>query len=144
MNREKALSKFKDLELEMSKLKIIIEQPEDLFSKINNYSDVCKELNEQELTEKNYSFIKNKKDRLKQLAFGKLKQIERLFNGDWIAIFNGSQQNWYPYFTPAGGSLVFCFSSYFSDYCGGVGFFKDRKTSDFVGKGFIDIYRELI
>lgn len=145
MRKQQALDKLKDLESEIEKLKDIINQPEDLFSKIRNYSDVCKELNEEELTECHFNFIKNKSQRLQTLAFNKIKQIQRLFNGDWEAKFDGKQENWYPYFTGDGVGMVF-YGSY--DYCygysgGQVAFFKNREISDFVGKTFIDIYREI-
>ncbi len=118
---------------------------EDLFSVATNYPTVCRLLEESELTEDDYCFIKNDKARRKALANGKIEQIQRLFNGDWIPKFDSSQYNWYPFFTYSyGGLLGFCDSgnecSYFS---GRVSFYKDKKTSDFVGKTFIDIYIEL-
>ncbi len=142
--KEEALNKIKDLESEIEKLKIIINQPEDLFSKIKNYSDVCKELKEDEIKESDFKFL-HKNDRKKAINFAKVKQIERLFNGDWEVKFDSNQQNWFPYFTSGGSSgLVFLSSGCYDD-CSyfEVGFFKDKKTSDFVGKTFIDIYREL-
>ena len=142
--QEEALNKIKDLESEIEKLKVIINQPEDLFSKIKNYSDVCKELKEDEIKESDFKFL-HKDDRKKAISFAKVKQIERLFNIDWKVKFDGNQQNWFPYFALGGsGGLVFSYSDCYYDccYCE-VGFFKDRKTSDFVGKTFIDIYREL-
>jgi hypothetical protein len=147
MKKQQALNKLKDLESEIEKLKNIINEPEDLFDKISNYKDVCRELNEKEYTECDFSHIENKTDRLQILAFTKIKQLQRLFNGNWVAKFDGKQQNWYPYFTNSsdGLGLVF-YSSYDYHYSGSdgrVAFFKDKKTSDFIGKTFTNIHREI-
>ncbi len=142
-NKQQALEKIQDLESEIAKLKVIINQPEDLFSKINNYSDVCKELKEDEVEESDFKFL-HKNDRKKAVSFAIIKQIERLFNGDWKIKFDGTQNNWYPYFNGSSRGLVFSGSIYYcSCYVDEVSFFKDKQTSDFVGKTFIDIYREL-
>ena len=143
MKKQQALDKLKDLESEISKLKDIINQPEDLFSKIKNYFDVCKELNEKEITSFDFGSNINKKDLNKLINAAKIKQIERLFNGDWIPKFDGKQYNYYPYFTGIGVGVVFYDSSYCYGSLGQVAYYKDKKTSDFVGKMFIDIYREI-
>lgn len=147
MKKEEANKKLKELEKEfnnkVSELRKIIEQPEDLFGKIKNYSDVCKELNEKEFTLDSLTSLPEYL-RIKTLAFLKIKQIEKLFNGDWKPKFDGKQYNYYPYFTGIGLGMVF-YGSY--DSCdfsyGQVTFYKDKETSNFVGKTFIDIYREL-
>lgn len=104
-----------------------------LFDRIKDYSDVYKELNEEE----------------KQSPFDKIKQIERLFNGSWKKDRNNiNQEKWYPYFYIVSGSLVFSVSSCrhhrSSIFSGQVGFYKDEKTSDFIGKTFIKIYEEIM
>lgn len=146
MKKQQALNKLKDLESEIEKLKNIINEPEDLFGKISNYKDVCIELNEKEYAECDFSHIENKTDRLQILAITKMKQIQRLFNGNWVAKFDGRQQNWYPFFTGYGFGMLQC-GSFYITHCdhssGQVAFFKDRKTSDFIGKTFTDIYREI-
>ncbi len=148
MDKEKALEKLKELKTnfneEVAKLEKIINQPETLFEKVTTYEAVCKYLKEKQLTLKDYSFIATTKGRKRALAFGKFEQIQRLFNGDWETKFDGKQENWYPYFAiGSGGVLGFCDSDY--TYCcrGRIGYFKDQETSNFVGKTFIDIYREI-
>lgn len=102
-----------------------------LFERIRNYSDICKELKEEE----------------KQFPFDKIKQIEKLFNGNWKKDWkNSNQYKYFPYFTISGsGALVFGYSGCFGTYFYGVvGFYKDKETSDFVGRTFIDIYKEIM
>lgn len=117
---------------EMDKIReMVIQQPKtkDLFS-ITSYSEVCKELKEKEET----------------CPYKKIKQIEKLFNGSWIKDWtNRNQAKYYPYFEyQSAGGLVF-FVSLCLYYCsyGQVAFYKDKATSDYVGKTFIDIYKEL-
>ncbi len=129
MDKEEAKKQLKSLQKEVDKLTEIINKPGDLFSKIKNYSDVCSELGEDKET----------------CPYKKIKQIEKLFNGNWIKDFSGNQKNWYPYFEyKAGLGLVFCGSddSYGYSYCV-VAFYKDEKTSNFCGKTFQDIYNQL-
>jgi hypothetical protein len=103
---------------------------DDLFSKIKTYIDVCKELGEKPA----------------KSPYDKIKQIEKLFCGNWKKDFsNNNQRKWYPYFVwNNSGGLVFdgslCDHSFFF---GRVAYFPDEKTSNFVGRTFIDIYREL-
>lgn len=145
MKNKEALDKLKDLESELEKLKNIINQPEDLFNIVTDYSSVCKLLKEEELFENSYYFIKNDKARRRSLANGKIEQIQRLFNGDWLPKFDGNQYNYYPYFTGGNGGLLGFVDSYYRCYyyVDLVAFYKDKKTSNFIGKTFIDIYREL-
>ena len=105
-----------------------VQETQNLFDKIKNYSDVCKELNERE-----------ESDPIK-----KIKQIAKLFNGDWRVNFNGSQRNWYPYFHYSGGGCRFDGSGCRDvRFYGMVSYYKDEKTSNFVGKTFSDVYMEL-
>lgn len=100
----------------------------DLFS-ITSYKEVCEILGEME----------------ESCSYKKIKQIERLFNGGWKKDWSdSSQKKWYPYFNLEAGSLVFG-RSHCHSYCfdGQVAYFKDEKTSTFVGKTFIDIYEVL-
>lgn len=117
---------------------------ENLFDKIKNYSDVCKELCEPELTETTFHRIPMKY-RKKILAYSKLQQIQRLFNGDWIPNWSDSSEyKYYPYYNTSGPGLVFVGSYYlFSSFYGEVAFYKNREISDFIGRTFIDIYTEL-
>jgi hypothetical protein len=104
-------------------------KPRTLFDVIKNYSDVCKQLCEPE----------------QSCPYQKLKQIERLFNGDWRKDWsNFNQYKYYPYFSLTGVGLVFDVSDFDCSGSGGrVAYFKDKQTSDFVGRTFVDIYRQL-
>jgi hypothetical protein len=144
MNKEQALAKIKDLEKETAKLKAIIEAPEDLFSKIKTYKQVCKELGEKELTENDFNFLP--KDRIKKvLAYYKLQQIAALFNLGWKEDWdNRNQLKYYCYFDMAvscGGLGVDCDS-----YCahGSSVYFKDKKTAEYCGNTFKSIFMEFI
>lgn len=103
---------------------------EFLLENIKTYKDVCKYLNEP----------------LETLPYFQIKQIEKLFNGNWIKDFSKNQENWYPYFTynEVSGCLGFGFSD-FRRSCsdGQVAFYKSKEISNFVGKTFIDIYNKL-
>lgn len=122
-------SKFSD---ELDKLrKELKELPKtkDLFS-ITTYSEVCKELKEKEET----------------CPYKKVKQLEKLFNQGWIKDWiNKDQYKYYPYFTiNEFGRLVFRGSGYgYASFGGEVGFYKDKQTSDHIGKNFISIYEEI-
>lgn len=116
----------------------------DLFTNIKNYSDVCRELCEPELTETTFHRIPMRY-RKKVLAYSKLQQIQRLFNGEWVPNWSDSSEyKWYPYYNSTGPGLVFDGSGYrTSDFAAEVAFYKSREISDFVGRTFIDIYTEL-
>ena len=121
-----------------------VEQSEDLF-KIKSYSEVCKKLKEKEFTLKDFSFM-NIELRKKALAQAKIQQIEKLFNGGWVKNWlDRNQQKWFPYFNVTENGLVFHCSSFHCGYADGqVAFFKDEKTSNFIGKTFPDIYKDII
>lgn len=123
-------------------------QKEDLFS-ISGYSEVCKRLNERELTESDFNHLPEYLIR-KNLMFSKLQQIAKLFNGNWkVNILDSNQHKWYNYFSfsVAGGGLVFDCSGRYDRYCYGgmVVYFKDKKTANFIGNHpeFIKLYQEL-
>ena len=145
-NKEELKKQAEKLQKDPDALKVLIEKEDtiDLF-KITSYKEVCKALDEQEYTENNFE---NTYDCEKLLAFAKLKQIERLYNGNWVKDWsNKNQYKYYPYFTlNSSGGLVFSFSCHYCFIlicCGQVGFFKDQKTSDYIGKTFISIYEKL-
>lgn len=104
---------------------------DDLFS-IISYSQVCKLLKEEELS----------------CPYAKIKQIEKLYNGIWKKDWNNLQQyKYYPYFNlnASYGQVGFHGSnSRASNAYGQVAFYKDRKTSDYVGKTFWLIYKEIL
>jgi len=112
----------------------------------DTYSKVCKALNEKEYTLKDFEFL-SEEYRERQLATVQIHQIEKFFNQGWKADFkNRDQYKYYPYFEfEASGGVRFVGSHYFRYlFDGTVAFYKDQKTSDFVGKTFIDIYKTLI
>lgn len=118
---------------------------QELFDRIKNYSDVCRELGEPQVNPIMFHRIPLRY-RKKLIAYTKLQQIARLFNGDWEIDWNNtSQYKYYPYFeVSTGRGLVFFDSCYLcssSDVV--VAFFKNREISDFVGRAFIEIYIDL-
>lgn len=132
---EKALQKLEDYVVnEMDEIRKLVEnipKPKDLFN-ITTYSEVCKELKEKEET----------------CSYKKIKQIEKLFNGSWKKDWNNFDQlKYYPYFNfkASSGMVGFCtsVSSYDGSY-GPVAYYKDKVTSDHVGKNFWLIYKEFI
>jgi hypothetical protein len=76
--------------------------------------------------------------------FRKIKQIEKLFNDNWkVNLTDPNQAKYYPYFEIKSSGLVFGGSSYsYCSFFGRVAFYKDSKTSDFVGKTFLKEYEE--
>lgn len=133
MKKQEAQQQLIKLQNEIDKLKIIINSPTNLFETIRNYSDVCIELGIKEKTNSDF-------DSLKEFRYHQIQNIAKLFNGDSINNY------YYPYFNRSGSGLVFYRSaggagvSYFS---GQVAYYKDRQTSDFVGKLFVNIYNDL-
>lgn len=145
MNKEQAIKKLATVEEEVSKLRKIIETPEDYISlNVDTYEKVCKELGEKELTINDFNHLPEYL-RNKSLIICKLNQIGKLFNGDWkVNISDKNQQKYYPYFEiKAGFGMVFYNSSYsYSCLSGRLDYFKDEKTAIFVGKNFINLYKE--
>ena len=116
--------------------------PKDLFS-IKSYSELCAYAGIKELTEEDFSQFDNPKQ---MLAFHQIKNIEKVYNEGWKPDFNDAEQKkYYPYFELKGGRWSF-YGSYYSfvNFCGFVGLYKDKKTSDFVGKTFINIYIKVL
>jgi hypothetical protein len=117
-----------------------------LIDRIKNYSDVCKELKLKELTIKDFSFLPIDQQ-LKSLSFHKLKNIEKLFAGDWkLSWKDKNQRKWYPWFEDKGlPGLGFGRSSYSVDYSSGaVAYFSSEEISDFIGKTFLDLYKGIL
>jgi hypothetical protein len=117
--------------------------PKNLFEGISDYKSFCIKSNHSELI---LSDFKHSIDPKRAFALEKLEQIKQYFNKgialDWD---NHNQQKWYPWYYTGSGGLRFGRSYYhYRDFCGGVAFFIDQETSDFVGKTFIDIYKDLV
>ena len=118
-----------------------------IFDKIRSYSDVCKELKIKELLLSDFSFLPVDQQ-LKTLNFHKLKNIEKLFNENWkVNWADSNQTKWYPWFrykkSLAGLGFIDSGCNYDYSY-GAVAFFKDEKTSNFIGKTFIDVYKGIL
>ena len=107
MNKQNARKELIALEKKKKELQDIIDLPENLFTEIENYSDVCLKLGESEVTKDDFSEDFNDETLLKLIAFAKIKQIERLFNGTWVKDWNNrSQEKHYPYFDNTTSGLV--------------------------------------
>lgn len=113
---------------------------------IKDYADVHIALERELLREDDFRFLPE--DQIKKmLAFHKIKNIEKLLNGNWKADFNdSSQRKWYPYFEKVSGEawrLHCCDFRYFSSD-GQVAFYETEEKARFVGTKFLDIYIDLI
>ena len=119
-----------------------IESEDDLFN-ITSYEELCKLKGIKVLTEEDF---KNSRDPKKALAFEKIKTIEEIYNKDWKPNFKDrTQRKWYPCFINNNGSGQFYASDYsYFYFCCIVGLYKDEKTSNFVGRTFVDIYLQVI
>ncbi len=75
-------------------------------------------------------------------AFIAIKNIEKLFCGDWVKDWtNNRQYKYYPYFEKASRGWRFFVSSYLvGGSYGEVAFYPSAEISDFVGKLFIEYY----
>lgn len=115
----------------------------DIF-KVTKYSEVCKRLNEKELSISDFYHL-HKDDREKALANAQIKQLERFFNKGWkVDLKDRNQHKYWPYFEITALGLVFdasCCGD--SSFYGRVGYFCSEKVSNHVGKNFIHIYNKL-
>lgn len=110
----------------------------DLFS-ITTYTEVCKLLGIKEKILKDFSTIK-------EYRYHQILNIQKLYNSD--SKFN----YYYPYFTKFRTKLIFECSFYYHYYGFStynsvkpeIAYFKNNKTSDYVGKIFKFIYEDLI
>ena len=117
-----------------------IESSEELFD-VTSYEELCKLRGIKVLTEEDFKASRNP---TKALAMEKIKTIEEIYNGEWKPNFkDDNQRKWYPYFVN-NGSFLFYDSGCFCSFYGCVGLYKDEKTSNFVGKTFMDIYLQVI
>lgn len=120
----------------------------DLFDQIRDYSDVCFKLGERELTIDNFNFIKDEDIRLKTFRFHQIKNIEKLFNVDWVPNWNKfNEYKYYPCFQLKSFGFIDFYDSLYTTGIGGgteVSFFKTKEISNFVGKTFINIYSDII
>jgi len=110
--------------------------------KTTKYSDICKALKIKVLILKDFNYLPEWQ-RKKTFYFHQIQNLVKYFNGNWTPNWNDTnQQKHYPYFDKKSGGWVFYGSTYYyylSDAV--VGFYKDEKTSSFVGKTFEEIYK---
>ncbi len=142
--KEDAKKKIAQYKKEIIKLEEIINKKDTLFDVVKDYTTFCKAVKIKELSVKDFKFLPED-EQVKAFNYHKIKNIEKYFNGTWVKDWNNSSQpKYYPYFNYTSQGLVFADSTYdHCDYYGRVAFFKDKQTSDFVGKTFPDIYKEL-
>jgi hypothetical protein len=112
------------------------------YTEIKTFEDACDELGIDP------DDVYNKKDLPDEIAFKKLKVIAKAINNGWVPNWNDKNQyKWFPYFNLSSG---FCFShstcrctitytSVGSRLC-----FETKEQSDYVGKQFDDLYKELL
>lgn len=112
---------------------------------IKDYADVHIKLERELLREDDFRFLPE--DQIKKmLAFHKIKNIEKLLNGNWKADFNdGNQRKWYPYFEKASrGWRLYCCSCLDVASAGQVAFYETEEKARFAGTKFLNIYIDLM
>jgi hypothetical protein len=121
--------KAKEILLEDFKITITSYTEEFLFKTVKSYTDVCQLLQE--------SFQSD--------PYLQLKQIAKLFNGEWKPVFNHTQQNWYPYFQyRPGEGLVYDMALHDdNDFLTVAFYYKTERISNYVGKTFVNVYNNL-
>lgn len=113
--------------------------------KIKDYADIHISLQRELLREDDFRFLPE--DQIKKmLAFHKIKNIEKLLNGNWKADFNdNNQRKWYPYFEKtSGGWRVGSCHFHDGDSVGQVAFYETEEKARFAGTKFLNIYIDLI
>ena len=146
--KENALERLKQIEIETFKLKKIIENSDKktIFERINTFEDVCIESGTtlKMFNEQYRDYLDDEK------SYVKLKLIAKVLNEGWRPNWNNSNEyKWYPYFNSGSGS-GFCFSStncLCTNAAAGVGSrlcFKDEKTAEYAGKTFRETYKSLL
>ena len=130
-NKEKLQKQANKLQQELDKLKTQIDSCDtvDIFT-ATTYKEVCKRLG-----------VKEDKN-----PFNKIKHLEQYFNEGWKPNWkNQNEYKWYPYYT-LNNSCGLVFDGSYDGGCfffGYVGFFKTKEISNFIGKTFISIYKEI-
>jgi len=143
-DKKKAQEKINELKATIMELEKVVNAPADLFKIGADYPSICRALKEYEVKSEHFSNLFTPEEIEFHVAVAQLKQVQKFFNEDWILDWTDhDQQKWYPYHeNDKKGGLVFyhsAYGSYFSD--GQVAYFKDQKTSDFVGKNYAHLYK---
>lgn len=122
------------------------QQKQDIFT-ATTYEEVCKRLKQGLVTDEDFNEDLDKNTIKKLIAFAKIKQLEEYFNENWKPNWNDiNEYKYYPYFKyNSGGGVGFNCSSYCcNSFFGQPGIYKTIKISDFIGKYFINIYKDLL
>lgn len=129
-NKTELKNQVEKLKKELLELELQIEKSDqiDLF-KIDTYDKVCKALNKDKET----------------CPYRVIKDIEKLFNQGWKPNWSNSEYKWYPYFSFGSfGGFSFRSSGYCcSGFTGECAYYKDKETSNYIGKTFLQEYKNL-
>jgi hypothetical protein len=116
---------------------------------VTTYKEVCKRINEPMIeVASHYGALDDTSVNQKKLvAWLKIQQLKKFFNGDWKENFNDiNQQKWFPYFSKVDGdSRGFEGSACRNrSYPSVAAYYKDEATSNHIGKTeeFADIYKD--
>lgn len=144
MNIKDAKKELDTLETRKKELEKIILRGDikSLMKKVKNFSDLCKEINEDEPTEGDFDHFP-KHRRRKMYLQAKLQIINEIFGfkPDWN---NRNQYKWRPWFEKQASGWCFRSSTY--GYCSiaVVGFYETQEISDWVGRTFLSEHTEYI
>ena len=114
-------------------------KPKSILDSIKNFDDILKIAKK-----KGYKYKPNKDDSKDEAAEKKIKLACLVVNEGWIP--TKSVQRWFPYFSLSSGFdfyRSFCGSTYAYTFCGFRLCLKDKKTADFMGQTFPDLYEEM-
>ena len=115
--------------------------------RVKIYEDACNELNEIPIDET--ACLKMGLTR-SDIAYIKLTTIVKALNEGWVAKVYDNENRWYPWFVHNGSPAAFAFFSsrcVFSFTNAGSGSrlaLKDEKLSDYIGRQFLDLWRDFI
>lgn len=123
------------------------ELPQSKIEKIKTFADVCKVLGKTEAEIVPFFKVENNNQK-RMNAFAKIMAIAEVFNEGWEPDWsNKSEYKYYPYFeykARAGWGFYDSYSCYGSSSYGRVAYYKSSEIASYVGKTFIEIYKEYI
>lgn len=136
-------------------LKTILEEScgKDFFlqsitDRIKTYEDACEELGINPLNEDKLIELGLTKH---DIAYQKLATIIKALNEGWIPdVCNSNIYRWCPWFRPNGSPSAFAFDYSYYEYsvaaAGSASYLclKSKELSDYVGKQFLDLWKEFI
>lgn len=147
IDKKAALDRLASLEDEAKKLRSIIEkadEPKTIFERVQSFEDACvvMKVDIAEFVRK-FGFLA--KD---TLAYEKLKVIAEALREGWKPNWNNSNQpKRYPWFDMRGAVSFVSVVTYWGDTCSVVGSRlcqETEKKAEYMGKQFIDLYRDLL